>query len=38
VQVTALHTDLLATFAEAMGAPLTSMGPVAMKPMAELKA
>jgi len=37
-QVTAMHTDLLATFAEAMGAPVSSMGAVSMKPLAELKA
>jgi hypothetical protein len=37
-KVSALHTDLLATFAEAMGAPQAAMGPVAMKPIAELKA
>jgi hypothetical protein len=36
--VSALHTDLLATFAEAMGAPQATMGPVAMKPITELKA
>jgi Protein of unknown function (DUF1552) len=39
LKVTAMHTDLLATFAEAMGAPVDSMGMVsAMKPLAELKA
>ena len=37
-QVSALHTDLLATFAEAMGAPQATMGKIAMKPIAELKA
>jgi hypothetical protein len=36
--VSALHTDLLATFAEAMTVPISSMGGVAMKPIAELKA
>jgi hypothetical protein len=36
--VSALHTDLLATLAEAMGAPVSSMGSVAAKPLAELKA
>jgi hypothetical protein len=38
VKVSALHTDLLATFGEAMGAPLANMGSVAMKPIAEVKA
>jgi len=38
VSVSALHTDLLATFAEAMGAPITSLGGVSAKPLAELKA
>jgi len=38
VRASALHTDLLATFAEAMGAPVSDMGGVAMKPIAELKA
>ncbi len=38
VKVSALHTDLLATFAEAMGAPISAMGGVAVKPLAELKA
>jgi hypothetical protein len=37
-KVSALHTDLLATFAEAMGAPITAMGSVPAKPIAELKA
>jgi hypothetical protein len=37
-KVSALHTDLLATFAEAMEAPQAAMGGVAMKPIAELKA
>jgi len=37
-KVSALHTDLLATFAEAMGAPQAAMGTVAMKPITELKA
>lgn len=37
-KVNAMHTDLLATFAEAMGAPVSNMGSVAMKPVAELKA
>jgi hypothetical protein len=37
-KVMAMHTDLLATFAEAMGAPVSSMGSVSMKPLAELKA
>jgi hypothetical protein len=37
-KVSALHTDLLATFAEAMEAPLANMGAVSMKPIAELKA
>lgn len=36
--VSALHTDLLATLAEAMGAPVTSFGSVAAKPLSELKA
>ena len=38
VRVSALHTDLLATFAEAMGAPISSFGSTAAKPLAELKA
>lgn len=38
VKVSALHTDLLATFAEAMGAPVSSLGNIAVKPIAELKA
>jgi len=39
LKVSALHTDLLATFAEAMGVPVGSMGGVSsMKPLAELKA
>jgi hypothetical protein len=38
LKVSAMHTDLLATFAEAMGAPLANMGGVSMKPIAELKA
>lgn len=38
LKVSALHTDLLATFGEAMGAPLGNMGSVSMKPIAELKA
>jgi hypothetical protein len=38
VSVSALHTDLLATFAEAMGAPITSLGGISVKPLAELKA
>ncbi|HXK16680.1 MAG TPA: DUF1552 domain-containing protein, partial [Polyangiaceae bacterium] len=39
LKVSAMHTDLLATFAEAMGAQVTSMGAVSsMKPIAELKA
>jgi len=39
LKVSALHTDLLATFAEAMGASVTSMGSVSsMKPLTELKA
>jgi hypothetical protein len=38
VKVSALHTDLLATFAEAMGAPVSAMGSNAVKPIAELKA
>jgi hypothetical protein len=34
-----MHTDVLATLAEAMGAPVTSLGSVSsMKPLAELKA
>lgn len=37
-KVSALHTDLLATLAEAMGAPQATMGSIAMKPIAELKA
>lgn len=37
-KVSALHTDLLATLAEAMGAPQAAMGAVAMKPIPELKA
>ncbi|HEX2873490.1 MAG TPA: DUF1552 domain-containing protein [Polyangiaceae bacterium] len=37
-KVSALHTDLLATLAEAMGAPQASMGGVPMKPITELKA
>ena len=38
VKVSAMHTDLLATLAEAMGAPVTSFGSVSAKPIAELKA
>jgi hypothetical protein len=38
LKVSALHTDLLATFAEAMEAPLSNMGSVAVKPIAEVKA
>ena len=39
LKVSAMHTDLLATFAEAMGVSIDSMGAVsAMKPLAELKA
>jgi len=39
LKVSAMHTDLLATFAAAMGAPVASMGMVStMKPLAELKA
>jgi hypothetical protein len=38
VSVSALHTDLLATFAEAMGAPITSLGGIAATPIGELKA
>lgn len=38
-KVSALHTDVLATLAEAMGAAVTSLGSVSsMKPLAELKA
>lgn len=38
VKVSAMHTDLLASFGEAMGAPITSFGSVSAKPIAELKA
>jgi hypothetical protein len=38
VKVSALHTDLLATFAEAMRAPVSAMGTTAVKAIAELKA
>jgi hypothetical protein len=37
-KVSAMHTDLLATFAEAMGAPVTTIGVNSVKPIAELKA
>jgi hypothetical protein len=37
-KVSALHTDLLATFAEAMRAPITSLGGSAVKAISELKA
>lgn len=38
VKVTAMHTDLLATFAEAMKAPISSMGSSSVKAITELKA
>lgn len=38
VKASVLHTDLLATFAEAMRAPITAMGGSAVKAISELKA
>ncbi len=38
IKVSALHTDLLATIAEAMGVPQVTIGKVLMKPITELKA
>lgn len=38
LKVSALHTDLLATLAEAMEAPLSNLGSVPIKPITEVKA